>query len=272
MKSLLFGFLFLIAVPSVAHAACPGAFSSASCNGGTGSDVGTVSGGSTVSCDLGVSSDLSGSDAKFVSASTTSFEAYGYEGDGEAFCCVLAVNNGCAPNNPNNVTIRGTYKVDKIDLNDTIRSLSLDCTNTTVYAEDDNDDITGSDLTTNFDTLYGDQNDDTINGAGGGDTIYGGSGYDILHGNAGNDYIDGGSEGDNILGNDGDDTIYGGTGDDDVCGDWGSDELHGDAGADNVFGGAGTDTNDGGLDTPDYCENDNGSNCDFYTLTFCTAI
>ena len=184
--------------PSLAEAACPGIYSTATCNGGTGGDVCWKVNATTVVCDLGIEDDTYGSNIKAVSPSNTTFRAFGEEGDGESFCCEFTnLTDGCSAN-PISITITGTEEQDTVDLNDTAAGLSLDCSVTVVDTEDEVDTITGSNSTTNYDYLYGGSYGDTIHGANGDDHIYGESGDDTLYGDDDDDYIYGDLGNDNI--------------------------------------------------------------------------
>ena len=254
-----------------AQAACPGTFSGRDCNGTSGGAVCSGSGAS-VTCDLGVSGDSS-ANAKFVSPTHTEFRAYGYEGDGEPFCCEITVDDGCS-GQLSALTIYGTSSADVIDLNDTNPDpvLHLECFHAKVYGLEQDDTITGSNSTYNEDELHGDDDDDTIYGAIGADLIFGEAGVDDLHGGPDDDYIWGGSETDYLYGDigadylygeggddfvkggDGADHIYGDDNDDEICGQWGDDVLDGGPDDDGVWGGPDSDTNSGGLGSSDYCE------------------
>lgn len=269
-----------------ASAGCPAPFNGRPCDGdtiATESDVCTVSTAtiSTITCDLGLDGEGTAPEAKFVTPTATQFKAYGVAGDGEAFCCELTVQDGCT-NQTNTLYVYGTTNTDTMDLFDASAGTDMDCSNSYVYGEGNDDSISGSRLTTNNDNLYGDDDDDTIHGLAGGDTIHGGDSYwgDVLYGNDGADYIygDGGDDiiyagdgndyayGDDgsgtlsgdgknhIEGGDGADHLYGGPYTDSLCGQFGDDVLDGNDGTGYLYGGAATgDTVTGGVNT-DYCD------------------
>ena len=114
------------------------------------------------------------------------------------------------------------------------------------------DDLGGS---TGQDTLAGGNGTDTISGGAGADQAAGGSGNDsivsasgsdIVWGEAGRDAIYGGSGSDVLIGGGDADTIWGGTGSDQLSGDSGNDELYGETGYDKLYGGDGADRLNGG--------------------------
>ncbi len=81
-------------------------------------------------------------------------------------------------------------------------------------------------------SIYGDDGNDTITGSDSRDAILGGAGDDFISGGGGND---------TLLGGDGDDVIMGGPGNDRIEGEEGHDTLYGDAGNDTLRGGGGND-------------------------------
>lgn len=266
---------------SPASAACPGVFATATCDGGSGGAVCSLN-GAQILCNLGVTSHANGSNAKFVTNAGT-FEGYGYEGDGEAFCCTIAQSENCT------FKATGTNQVDTVNLYDNVRSLDLDCGYHEVYTLDAADVIGGSRLSavpelldgdSENDLIHGNDGDETIIGDGGADTLYGDGGADIIECGSGNDLAYGGdgvdevygeSGDDDLYGDDGDDLLYGGTDSDLVCGGNDADALYGDDGDDFVHGQWGTDNpNDGGVGT-DTCEAQNAAGCEsFFSSMICT--
>ena len=110
---------------------------------------------------------------------------------------------------------------------------------------------------TNFNNVFGSDNDDTIRGD---------STANVLAGDGGND---------NIFGANGDDVITGGTGDDNLNGQRGEDNLKGGNGNDSLDGGSGKDTIDGVGD--DFGANDfdqliGGANKDTFVLGTATRV
>jgi Ca2+-binding RTX toxin-like protein len=254
------GLFFMALLSHSAAAACPPAFASATCNGGSGGAVCVKNADNDIDCDLGAGTVIdTDADAWFVSPTSTSFRAYGTEGDGEAFCCEFSgLDNGCA-GNPISIDILGTDYDDTIRLIDSSAGTELDCSNATVMADAGADDITGSPSVNNYDHLYGEDDSDVIRGLNGQDYISGGYGYDLLLGGAGNDTIEGGYGDDHIQGGDGQDDLDGGEDTDIVCGGDGADTLDGGAGDDDeVTGEDGVDVlNAGGADGGDICEPQN---------------
>ena len=106
------------------------------------------------------------------------------------------------------------------------------------------DDIDGSDTTTDLDIDAG-AGDDTVDGGSGNDSILGGDGEDQLFGNDGDDTLDGGADDDLLVGGDGDDSLDGGDGADILLGGEGTDTLNGGAGDDDI-GVGGDDSATGG--------------------------
>ncbi|MGI9276747.1 MAG: LamG-like jellyroll fold domain-containing protein [Endozoicomonas sp.] len=129
--------------------------------------------------------------------------------------------------------------------------------------------IIGTDLETEGDsivgtsgdnTLYGLGGEDYLNGGAGDDIIFGGAGLDQIDGSTGDDFVDGGADGDIIFGRSGRDYLVGGEGQDSIDGGAdgdtldggadndilrggeGADYLKGSDGSDSLYGGAGSDT------------------------------
>jgi Ca2+-binding RTX toxin-like protein len=254
---------------TTAQAACPTAFSSSTytCSGTTQGDICVKNSATDVDCNL-VGLDLydtatQGAIAYFVSPSRTSFDAYGWDGQGEKFCCeITGLTNGCI-SNPIDVDIAGTDYDDTLKLVDIIQSTALDCATTNLKGGLDGDDLTGSSNTTNHDYLWGEEGSDVIRGLEGNDVIYGEDGDDYLYGNAGADYIYGGDGIDHIKGGPDADFLYGDGDEDYICGGLGGDYLEGGDEDDEITGEAGIDTNDGGdEDDTDLCEPDNDDDCE----------
>jgi Ca2+-binding RTX toxin-like protein len=248
-----------------ALAACPGDFLGLACNGDTGGDVCTRVDANTIECDLAAGITIDSNTTSFyVSPSNTTFRAYGYEGDGEAFCCELgSLTDGCT-NNPIDIEIVGTDFEDTIKLENVILSEYLDCSTTVVKADASDDEIVGSPSTDNNDWLYGEDDSDVIRGQDGDDYIDGGDGDDWLSGQGHADTIVGGWGADHIKGGAGDDDLFGDGGGDSMCGGVGDDALSGGDDGDKLEGEAGTDTNDGGTGW-DTCEDQSPLNCSMYT-------
>jgi len=248
-----------------ALAACPGKFLGLSCNGTSGSDVCTRNSANDVDCDLGKGISINqGADAFFVSPTSTTFRAYGTEGDGEDFCCELgSLNDGCS-GNPISVVILGVDYDDTIRLLDTTANLWMDCSVTEVYGDMGADTISGSPSLDNQDQLYGQGGSDFVRGLDGDDTIEGGIGYDLLYGDEDNDTIYGGGGKDKIKGGTGDDVLYGDDDDDDICGGDDDDTLYGGNGDDVITGENDVDYNFGNAGT-NTCENQYPLYCTYYT-------
>jgi Ca2+-binding RTX toxin-like protein len=249
-----------------AMAACPGVFSGKSCNGTSGGDVCTMNSAASISCDLAKGLVISyDTESYYVTPSNTTFRAYGYEGDGQAFCCEFSgLNNGC-DSQPIDITIDGTDYDDEIRLVDNIAGENLDCSTTTVHGLPGADTIIGSPSTDKFDFLHGDGDSDYIRGLTGGDTITGGYGDDYLYGDDGIDKINGGWGVDHIKGGALADEIVGEGGEDYLCGGSGADTIDGGDNDDEIYGEAGTDSIEGGTageTDGDTCENDSPSNCE----------
>jgi Ca2+-binding RTX toxin-like protein len=257
-----------------ALAACPGDFLGLACNGDTGGDVCTRVDANTIECDLAAGITIDSNTTSFyVSPSNTTFRAYGYEGDGEAFCCELgSLTDGCT-NNPIDIEIVGTDFEDTIKLENVILSEYLDCSTTVVKADASDDEIVGSPSTDNNDWLYGEDDSDVIRGQDGDDYIDGGDGDDWLSGQGHADTIVGGWGADHIKGGAGDDDLSGDGGNDAICGGVGDDDLFGGDDDDKIEGEGGTDTNDGGGGAlnNDTCEDDNPNGCDWLTTTDATC-
>lgn len=115
----------------------------------------------------------------------------------------------------------------------------------------------GSDVLSNFESLFGSELADTLTGTdganrlggrAGADSLNGLAGADTLTGSEGDDTLSGGDDADRLLGGDDDDDLLGGLGVDTLLGELGDDDLQGEGGADRLFGGAGDDTIAGGAD------------------------
>lgn len=278
---------FLIAVVALfvsprAQAACPGVFAGQECDGdssATLTPICSTSGAvSQVVCDLGYNGETAPPEANFVQPTHTTFRAYGFDGNGDKFCCELAVSDGCT-GQPITTTVYGTTDIDNILLTDGLADQDMTCGFSYVYGDDSGDTIVGSRATTNVDLLFGEAGDDVIHALAGNDMLYGGDNEDILFGDDGIDYVygeddwdrmDGGNGADWMYGDDGTGTgpdgknamrggpgvdhMYGGPYTDGICGDQDLDVIYGNGGDDDIYGGvAAGDAIDGGGDY-DECE------------------
>ena len=181
-----------------------------------------------------------------------------------------SVDNGAMGLNGDNMShvhgtadnINGTVKIgfedlkwggDK-DFDDTVFSVSLGVTNTSLLAKEatkahrssDNDLMTGG---TGNDKMFGMADNDKMDGGTGDDQMWGNSGNDAMNGGEGNDFLSGGK---------GDDIIFDGLGNDKVEGNTGNDKFVAGEGNDSYDGGA-------GFDTLDYSNSARGMNVDLNT-------
>ena len=253
--------------PPAAQAACPGIFNGKSCDGGHGGNNCALS-GSAITCDLR-QADTAAAVAKFVSPGNTreNFRAYGYDGDGDAFCCEYTPGVNCT------IVIQGTSLADTLDNFDAAPTPVLDlyCNSITVEGRDGDDTLHGSAATSVVENLLGGEDDDVIHGGDGADYIDGDAGDDTLYGESGADEMYGGTGDDTLYGGDNDDALYGEEDADLVCGEWGEDTHSGGSGDDFVFGGVGDDVSNDGDAGTNYCENDaTTSGCTYLSLTSCT--
>ena len=92
-----------------------------------------------------------------------------------------------------------------------------------------------------YNRIYGTDDDDVIQGTDNDDLIFALDGNDFVSGGLGNDCIFGGNGDDVLYGHDGNDTLYGNTGDDILKGFSGNDILNGNDGQDVGDGGDGND-------------------------------
>jgi Ca2+-binding RTX toxin-like protein len=254
-------------VTNTALAACPGVFSGEACNGSTQDDICVKNAADDVYCNVVGTGPYDyatqGAYAYFVTPTNTTFRAYGWDGQGEKFCCEFDnLTDGCE-NNLIDIEIAGTDYDDTLTFDDVSAGNSLDCANGTIKAGDGDDAVTGSPNTTNQDHLYGQDGSDVIRGLAGNDNIYGDdvgtpTGYegdDYLYGGDDDDFIRGHAGGDHIKGGGGADDISGGTGEDFICGGNGGDTIDGDSEDDEITGELGVDTiNGGGHTDGDICE------------------
>jgi hypothetical protein len=266
--------LAMTLISTSALADCPYVFEGESCAGDTGSANCTRVADDEVECDFTPASQ--GVDAYFVSPTDTSFRAYGFDGDGDEFCCEFdGLDDGCAgsPPTPITIDILGSDYDDTLRLFDNVASLELDCSETTLDANAGDDIVYGSSGPGNHDILNGWDGSDTIRGRDGDDLIYGGYGDDAIWGEAGDDRVYAGYGADKIKGGAGDDELYGEESDGDkVCGEFGADKVDGgDGDGDLVFGGADTDVlNAGGAGAADNCEADSAAfSCELTSMTSC---
>jgi Ca2+-binding RTX toxin-like protein len=261
--------LAMTLISTTAQAVCPTAFSSSTytCSGATQGAICVKNSATDIDCNMvgtGFGNYATqGATAYFVSPTRTSFDAYGWDGQGEKFCCEFTgLTNGCV-SNPISVDIAGTVYADTLKLDDIIQSTALDCATANLKGGDEDDDLTGSHYTTNHDYLWGEDGSDVIRGLEGDDVIRGEAGDDYLYGNDGDDFIYGGADIDHIKGGPGGDYLYGDGGEDYICGGLGNDALEGGDEDDEITGEAGIDTNDGGdHDGGDECEDDGMLNCE----------
>lgn len=266
LVSLLFG------LPSIASAACPGAFATAACNpNGVGNICSSPDGGYTVNCylSLGTEDDYNTVSYYILGATNIDFKGYGYEADFHTpFCCEIVVQNGCAAN-PITLNVYGSGRQDDLNLLDTVSGQAMDCSISNIYGSDEDDTIGGSNVTTNQDNLYGESNSDVIHGREGYDYIDGGLDDDLLYGEEDDDIVIAGGGNDKVKGGGGDDDLDGGDQTDWVCGGVEVDTVDGGPGDnDIVTGETGDDVvNDGGTGSGDECENDSADATDCETIT-----
>lgn len=105
--------------------------------------------------------------------------------------------------------------------------------NDSIYIDDDNSTLDGTNALPESALIYGEGGNDRIYGGNLADTVYGGDGDDLEYGGADNDFMYGGN---------GYDTLYGDDGNDTIGGDADNDVLTGNAGNDSMAGGSGDDT------------------------------
>ena len=118
--------------------------------------------------------------------------------------------------------------------------------------------IIGTDLETEGDSIVGNSGDNTLYGLGGEDYLNGGAGDDLIFGGAGLDQIDGSTGDDFADGGTGDDFIFGRSGRDYLVGGEGQDTIDGGADNDTLYGGADNDTLKGG-EGSDYLKGGDGA-------------
>jgi uncharacterized repeat protein (TIGR01451 family) len=218
------------------------------------SDVGTCSGTSTVTCDIGslangasahvtivVKPTAAGTISNTAKSSTTSGDNNPSNDSATADTTVLKAVKCQGPiatvvGTPGNDTITGTPGNDVIagqGGNDTINGLGG---NDKICGKDGNDKITGA---AGNDKLHGGPGKDTESGGDGKDLVQGGGAADKLKGNGGKDTVRGGSGKDKMSGGAGKDLLKAHGGADDVAGNGGNDTLGGGAQFDHLNGGAG---------------------------------
>lgn len=120
-----------------------------------------------------------------------------------------------------------------------------------IEGQNGNDTISAAGLSGVAVSIYGDDGDDTLTGSNGDDKVDGGEGNDTINEAAGSNVIDGGEGNDritaqstgnnNVIGGDGDDTIATGSGSDSVFGGLGNDQINTGAGNDYADGAEGYD-------------------------------
>lgn len=103
----------------------------------------------------------------------------------------------------------------------------------TIYGTTSDDNLTGSNSSIDFDSIFGYEGNDVIDGRNGDDFLDGGQGDDDIFGGEGRD---------TILGRDGNDTLKGGNHVDVLFGEAGDDWLWGGNDGDYLYGGDGNDT------------------------------
>lgn len=180
-------------VTHTAQATCPGVFQYEDCNNGYGSDdvceqVSATEWNCALDTNLGMTTAVAAW-GRFMSPSSTEFRAYGEDALGVEFCCEFTVADGCSSGSYNDVTIHGSPAEDTIELRDPVAGYELECTEVTVFGEDEADIIAGSDSTDNIDTLLGNTGADTLRGMAGDDYLWGGLGPDTLFGVTGDDEL-----------------------------------------------------------------------------------
>ena len=144
--------------------------------------------------------------------------------------------------------VNGTVKIGFEDLkwggdkdyDDSVFTVSLGVTNTSLLAKEQTKPVRSSDA----DTMTGGTGNDKMFGMADNDKMTGNSGDDQMWGNSGDDLMDGGDGNDQISGGKGNDTIIDGTGNDKVLGNSGNDKFVAGEGNDSYDGGAGFDTLD----------------------------
>lgn len=292
-------FLFGLTVFVKNAEACPGAYASASCDGGATSDICMLAAGSVWECDISRNGQTAGGSftAVYGYGGTYDYSAWGTDEAGNNFCC--QITNSAL----NRVSVHGGIYADTLSFqystydlsnhgavarffgfaaggggDDTISGsrssaadyfdlLHGDGGNDTIYGYDGVDEITGDlgddflDGGTGADIIHGNDGDDAIYGGDGNDTITGDSGDDTVDGGVGDDFITGGDGADGISGGWGTDCLMGNDGADALCGDNGDDSLCGGADDDQIWGGSGTDDGDGG-EGIDACKVETSMECE----------
>lgn len=282
--------------------ACPGAYASASCDGGGTAEICMLAAGSVWECDISRNGQTMGGSftAVYGYGTTYDYSAWGADEAGNTFCCqitnsalnrvsvhggsyadtisfqysVYDLNNhgavsrfyGFAAGAGGNDTIFGS----RASASDYFDQLHGDGGNDTIYGYDGIDEMTGDlgddilDGGDGADIMHGNDGDDALIGGDGADTITGDSGDDLIDGGGGDDYITGGDGADGISGGWGIDCLMGNEGDDALCGDNGDDSLCGGADDDQLWGGGGTDEGDGG-EGVDSCKVETSMECEVTT-------
>ncbi len=275
-------FIFFL-YPDLAHALCPSEYGT-SCN-----DICTYDSkgdDNIAECDLAEHGYVPGATESpqlyaCTPDSVDDFRAYGYDGNGDPFCCenndfglTILYVKGTDPAEDDTALVRDT-----IDL--ICGAIDLICSSTYIYGYSANDTLKGSTYQDCTDYIHGGDDNDTIGGRDGDDYLYGEDANDEIRGDEGNDYIEGGAGVDTINGNAHNDTIYGewagldyeigGNHEDYILGGTGNDILYGQEDGDFLCRGEGTDYHYGGStgDDNDNCENENMDDCEDNTA-ICT--
>ena len=254
---------FSIALGGTAWA-CPGGYSTASCDGGATSDVCEVAAGHIYECDLTRNGGTSSGNltAVYGYGGSYDYSVWGDDAAGNAFCCQVtntSLDQVMALGGSGGDTLAFTYSTGGTTYNLSAHPSAL-LVRGLAFGRGGDDTITGSgqSLGTYRDELQGDDGDDTIAGGNGNDTIFGGEDNDTLQGDDGDDTLHGDPGADDIAGGNGNDTLTGDGDDDLLDAGAGNDSAQGGPGADAIAGGNGNDTllGDDGID---FICGDNGS-------------
>lgn len=247
---------FSIALGGTAWA-CPGGYSTASCDGGATSDVCEVAAGHIYECDLTRNGGTSSGNltAVYGYGGSYDYSVWGDDAAGNAFCCQVtntSLDQVMALGGSGGDTLAFTYSTGGTTYNLSAHPSAL-LVRGLAFGRGGDDTITGSgqSLGTYRDELQGDDGDDTIAGGNGNDTIFGGEDNDTLQGDDGDDTLHGDPGADDIAGGNGNDTLLGDDGIDFICGDNGSDMLQGGASGDVLWDSSGVNSGNGGTGTDD---------------------
>ena len=185
--------------------ACPGAYSSAPCDGGGSNDVCVLTGGDTIwQCALDINGDSTSATAYVVynTGYGADYSAWGETAEGTGagyeFCCQTnGLNSGT---HVRTIKLMGGSYDDSLYF--TYSTFDLGTHSATegaltgkLYGRDGEDSISGSkegDVDIFIEYLYGEGGNDSIVANAGDDTVLGGPGIDEIDGNSGIDDIDGG--------------------------------------------------------------------------------